>query len=415
MSSLPQPGHGQAKRPCTKVQHPTWGDAARERDRLEAQFRARGESRQFDAYHCACCGNFHVGTKRERDTGPGPEATRLRELLQLLPRPIAWAEFKAQILPGFEPPLVSRQHGLKVKRCLGELEALDLADDGEPTRHIETTADLSPKLVSRLVASRPPCESPYTLRDRLSFLQSLCRLAVEYRCLAVSPFAIRPIRRIVRVGKPRDKRALSREEIRRLFDVLRGDVASKKGWALWRARRLLVAVSIAIYTGLRRNELLTLNTADLDLDARVIRLKARGDRGMGLKTEGSAQPVGMPIALIPIVRDWLAHRLDGPAGFPVPDDCPWLIPNCRRTGPWLNGHASICPLGRLKAVALRAGIQDVNWQMLRRTLATQLESFGAGEAGIQRQLRHSDPKVSQEHYRKADERNIADLMRDVVF
>lgn len=415
MSSLSQPQQGSPERPCRKHCHATWGAAARERDRLDAKAKARGESRPLDVYHCRHCNAFHVGGRRNEDPDAGSDTAGLADLLKLLPRPQHWPKFRALIMPAFQPPLVSRQYGVKVKRFLGELETLNLADDGEPPRHIETTADLGPRLVSRLVQSRPAGESPYTLRDRLALLQRVCRLAVDYRCLAVSPFTTTPIRRIVRVGKPRDKRALSREEVRRLFQVLRHDVATKRGWALFRARRLLAAVAVAVYTGLRRNELLLLHVADVDLDARVIRLQARGNRGMGLKTEGSGQPVGMPLALVPIVRDWLAHRLDGPTGFPVPEDCPWMIPNVRRTGPWLHARAAICPLGRLKVVARRAGIDDINWQMLRRTLSTHLEFFGAGEAGIQRQLRHSDPKVSQEHYRKADEANIADLMRDVSF
>ena len=336
-------------------------------------------------------------------------------MLDFIPRPIAWDRFKAEILPAFSANVVSVNHRKKVLRVVGEIEAIDLSGPGEPPRRIGSTADLSLDLVARYIAARPAGESPYTLRDRLMVVQHLCNLAVQFRWLAVSPFAVRPIRRLVRVGEPRDKRALSRDELRRLFDVLKGDVERKRGWALWRARRLYAAAAIVAYTGIRRNELLLLHVSDVDLDARVIQLVPRAPKGMGLKTPGSAKPVGMPSALVPIVRDWLAHRLDAPRGVDIDIFCPWMVPNCRRSGPWLSGRRELTPLGRLQAAGSRAGVPDVTWQALRRSLATLMEFTGAGEAMIQRQLRHSDPSVTRKHYRRADERNIADVMRDVSF
>jgi integrase len=339
----------------------------------------------------------------------------LSDLLALLPHPIPWEQFKAEILPSWTPPLVSPQRSQDVKRVIREIETINLAADGAEPRCIDSTADLSATLLARYVASRPAGESPYTLRCRLTTLQTICNRALARRYLAISPFAETRIRQIVRVGKPRRKRALSLEETRRLLLILHQDVERRVGWQKWKSRRLLVAVVVALHAGLRRTELLTLRVADLDLSARVIRLVPRGLRGQGLKTEASAKPVGMPLALIPLIQEWLDHRLDAPAGWPIDPACPWLIPTCSRRGPWLHGKAKGRPLGRLKAVGRRAGAPDVTWQMLRRTCATMMEAAGAGRSQIQRQLRHTTPETTEVYYIQADETNIAAAVRDLTF
>jgi integrase/recombinase XerC len=340
----------------------------------------------------------------------------LAALLALLPRPMAWKDFLAEVLPAFQTPLVSANYAARVKTLVGQIESIDLADAGAPPRYLATTADLSVKLVGRLIEARSGTgESPYTLRGRLAILQRLCRLAVRRRVLALDPFDLRPMKSVVRVGRPRVKRTLNREEIGRLFEVLRGDVASRRGWALFAARRLLAMVATALGTGIRRNELLTLQVDDLDLDRRILRLVPRAAAGKGLKTEASGQPVGMPEALVPIIREWLEHRLDAPEGFPIDRACPWLFPKLDRSGPWLNGRTPTNPLGRLKAAGARAGLDNLTWHCLRRSMATLMEHFGAGRSSIQRQLRHTDVETTSNHYLASDEANIAAAVKDIRF
>lgn len=342
-------------------------------------------------------------------------ADLVSEMVKLLPRPEPWAQFKAEILPSFSPPMTCKNYLTRTMALIGQIEALDLADEGEPTRYIETTGDLTPNLVRRFVQSREGSgESPFTLRSRLTLLRRICRLAVRFRYLPIDPFDLTPIRQIVRVGKPRNKRALTRDEVGRLFEVLRADVASKRGWAGWKARRLLLMTSLALGTGIRKMELLCLHVADVDLEARVIRLVPRGPRGRGFKSEGSAKPVGLPPAVVPIVREWLEHRLSGPAGVALPE-CPWMVPNVSRTGPWLHGRVGCRPLCRLQAAGRRAGIADLSWHCLRRTTATMLEGLGVGRSMIQRILRHADVTVTTDFYIKADEAAIAEAVKDIEF
>ncbi len=211
--------------------------------------------------------------------------------------------------------MVSLKHERKVSQVIRELKALG----------IETTADLNLALVGRYIASRPDGQSAWTLKGHLQIIATICNMAVRARVLTVSPFATRPICKLVRTGPPEGKRHYSLDEIRRLLELLQADVNAKKGWPAWRARRLQAVAATAVYCGLRTTELLRLHAADLDFDRHVVRVVPRGSRGMGLKTNGAGKPVGMPLALEPILRSWLEWRLSAPAElaekFPRPSRC----------------------------------------------------------------------------------------------
>jgi integrase len=324
---------------------------------------------------------------------------------------ITWERFKAEVLATWAPPAVSQAHAKHIARTCREIEALDLAAEGEPPRSIATTADLTTGLVARYRAGMPARYSPFTVKQKLAILQALCGFAEANRWVAISPFRLRRMAKWVRTGKPVNKRAASLEEIRRLLDVMRRDIEEREGWGQWRARRIYALTALIAYTGLRKMEALLLHVADLDFGAGMVRLTTRS----ATKTEGSAQPVPMPPALLPILRDWLDHRMDRPKGYKIPASCDWLFPTNDRRSAWVSGSLESRALARLKVAGQRAGVPDITFHMLRRSLATHLEHFGAGPAMIQRVLRHSDPQVTETHYRRADETNMRDAVKDVEF
>jgi integrase len=340
----------------------------------------------------------------------GITADDLAALLAMLPRAIPWGQFRAEVWPGFAPPLATKKHSKKVDQVLRELEALDPPP--------ATTADLTVSLVARYVATRPPAWSPYTLHGHLQIVRTLCGIAVRHRYLLVSPFALRPLHQLAPLpAVPPGKRHLTLDECHRLLDKLAQAVATKAGWPLWRARRDQAVIATALYTGLRAGECLRLQVQDLDLDARIIRLVPRG-KGQRLKTTASAQPVGLPLAAVMVLRSWLPHRLEVPADRrqPVPDDCPWLWPCVvQRNKPWTGGCTGGKPVDRLQAAGRRAGIDHVDFPTLRRTLATHMEALGVAPGMIQRTLRHTRPETTTTHYRRADEANIAAAVRDITF
>jgi integrase len=340
----------------------------------------------------------------------------LAALAALIPRPMPWAAFKTEVRPALSPPLISKGQASRYVQIIRELEAIDLADEGDEPRFIATTADLNLTLVTRFCAARPPDQSPSTLRSLLLCVAKLCNMAVERRLLTVSPFVTVPIRRLVgRIGKPQGKRHLTKDECRRLLALLRQDVEERQGWSQWKARRLLVVACLGLYCGLRKMEMLMLHVADIDWEARVIRLVPHNEEGK-FKTLGSEQPVPMPGAMIAALKEWLDHRMDRPPGYPVPADCPWLVPTCDRKHPWISGSEGGKPLHRLQAAAFRAGIEYVTLHELRRSLATHLEAHpGVNGALISRVLRHADEKTTETFYRRADEANLADAVADFDF
>ncbi|MGO9108579.1 MAG: tyrosine-type recombinase/integrase [Thermoguttaceae bacterium] len=312
---------------------------------------------------------------------------------------IPFDRFRDELLRLYDPPhraTVTRRQVAQVLREVGALE-------------VKTTADLTPALVARYVESRPPGQSPRTLHAMLRVLRGICNQAVITGVLRVSPFAARRVSSWVgRLGPPTEKKHYSRDEIRRVLTLMVQDVETTAGWAQWRARRIYALTAVVAYTGVRGvSEAQYLHAADIHLKERFIALTDRGrDGGRRLKTEGSEQPVPIPDALVPILQDWLDHRLDRPADSPIPD-CPWLFPNISGTSNWRGGSPGTKPLDRLQDVAKRAGVDGgMTFLSLRHSWATHAEYHGYGPALIQRVLRHTTEQTAAKWYRHADLPNL---------
>jgi integrase len=278
---------------------------------------------------------------------------------------------------------------------------------------VATTRDLRPELVYRFLATRPAGESPHTTRSVLRTLQAVCNHAEEMG-YAWSPFRLRRLRpaKLVRAAPLTGKRHCTRDEIRKVLDLMREDITAKQGWAQWRARRLLAVAATAAYLGARANEVLRLWVSDLDLHGRIVHIRPHG--GRKLKTLGSEAAVGVPRALVPILSDWLEHRLDHPVGFVMPPEVPWLFPGTRRQGPWTQGAPGHRPTDRLKSVAARAGVV-MTFQMLRASWATIAEGLGLSQPQISRQMRHADPATTLKHYQQREEQNLRDAVERFDF
>ena len=328
--------------------------------------------------------------------------------------PIRMSQFRREFLALYEPPMAARSTRNKYRQVLDLVEGLGVV----------STDQITPELVARFIAARPPGQSSYTTRSLLMSLRAIANYAEGRRYVVISPFRLRKLSRWVRVAPPKGKRHQSREEIRRILQVLAGDVATKRGWAGWRARRLHAAACTVAYAGLRFREAFMLWAEDVDPAAGLIRLVPRGrrlpDPGVEpvagdeprLKTEASAQPICLPAALGPILTDWMAHRHDHPADFALPplDRIPWLFPGSRRVGPWIDGAPGTKPIDRLKAAARRAGVEGVTWQSLRRSWATIAEGLGIPQAMITRQCRHTSEDTTKRWYQQRDLGNLRDAV-----
>ena len=97
-----------------------------------------------------------------------------------------------------------------------------------------------------------------------------------------------------------------------------------------------------------------------------------------LKNESSEKPVTLLPAAAEILRDWLRHRNDAPPGVTRPVT-PYLFPNLRAATPWTQGSPGTKPIDRLKAIGKRLGIDPISFQILRRSVAVNMEASGAAQ------------------------------------
>jgi len=321
-------------------------------------------------------------------------------------RPIPFDRFKVELTLLYRSPHRAPSTRRKLEQVFDLVEDLD----------VKTTADLTPGLIARFIEARPPGQSPQTLAALLRVIRSMSNQAVMMGYLRVSPFALRRVSQWVgRMPRPAAKQHFSREEIRRVLDLMRHDIETTQGWAQWRSRRLYALTATVAYCGLRRNEALYLHAADIDLAGKVINLTDRGRAGgQRLKTAASEAPVPIPEALKPILSDWFDHRLDAPADFPIPP-CPWLFPNLNRRGNWTGGPPGTKPIDRLQATAKRAGVEGLTFLGLRHSWATHAEFHGYGPALIQRVLRHTSERTAADWYRHADVPNLVERVAGFEF
>jgi len=326
----------------------------------------------------------------------------------ITPRP--WPEFTTEFLALYAEPLRARS------TCVGMAHVLALVAQ----LGVESTADLTPATVARLVASRTPAESPNTTHGHLAYLRAACTYAAAMGYLHVSPFVIRS--RWIRKVAPQHT-FHSREQVAQVLDRARTEAATGRGWSRWRKHRLYALTSIVAYTGLRKMEASRLRIEDVDLPGRMLNILPRvGNR---LKTEASAAPVPVCEPLAAILAEWLpclelpASRgtVRGPRPRNNPDsamDPGWLIPNCYRSGPWIGGSAGHRPVEQLGALGLRAGVEGLTFLSLRHSWATAAEGLGLSEEQIKRVLRHTSIRT-QAHYSHADAQNLRDSVRGFGF
>lgn len=293
---------------------------------------------------------------------------------------IPMERFRLEVLPLYAPPLRSRNTWFKIRQVLDVLDALGA----------RKTGDLTPGMVARFLGALEG-RSEATILGLLGYLRIVCKYAHTMGYTRVDPWQVRTDwYRAPGVGDDDDVEAKVRHvplgDLVKLLDHL------EMGASSWSGGRLYALVALVAYTGLRRSEAITRQVADFDLDRGVVRLQARRKR---LKTKASAQPVGLPPEVIPILREWLPRSGSN-----------WAFPGKTKVGPWLGGQLGCRALDGVHQAGEVVGIGRVNFLQLRHSWATHAEVRGLGELAVQRQLRHTS-KRTQAHYRHADVANLA--------
>lgn len=299
-----------------------------------------------------------------------------------------WPRFASEVQSLYVPPLRAKTTCGKIRQTLGLIAGLG----------VRTTADLTPGLVARFLVLDTSL-SPATIRGRLGYLRAICTYAHTMQYVRVNPLSVRKDwLRGLELPEAEDERPdhLSLGQVAELLAEARRLSAS------WKGGRAYALTALVAYCGLRKTEALTRRWEDLDLGARILRIKPRS--GWRLKTAASVQPVPMPRALVPILEAW-SPRCGGSG---------WLFPAKRGDVPWTSGALGKRPLDALQAIGRGAGIERVTFNMLRHSWATHAEAWGLGELLVQRVLRHTTVRT-QRLYRHADLENLAAAVADISY
>jgi integrase len=209
----------------------------------------------------------------------------------------------------------------------------------------------------------------------------------EYRCSVVSFLnwckkdgrirsnLLEHVSKVATIGKKvRKRRALTEDEISRLLQVAKEQDALNAGKG-WSPRHAVYIV--ALFTGLRKNELRSIVWGDVDLKSHSLRI--REDVGKSKRNDS----IPLHESAVQVLEQLK------PANVSMVD----LV------------FASIPTMVTLKRDYRRAGIplvdddgRTVDFHTLRSTFATRLIKQGVQPSYLKELMRHSDIKTTNEHY-----------------
>jgi len=226
-----------------------------------------------------------------------------------------------------------------------------------------------------------------------------------------------------RAGKVRDNPVLDvrrRRTPKRLPDYLHVDEVAPVLCAVSARWRPLFAA--AIYTGMRKGELLGLRKTDVDLVDRLITVC----RSYSRDTTKGGRTEAVPVAseLVPYLKEAITQSPSTELVFPKEDGSMMSMEtpleavlraalgragivtgyrhtcrrqNCGHIERAADGDLRRCPKCRMKLWP-RALVRPIRFHDLRHTTASLLMMAGANPAAVQRILRHSDPRITTEVY-----------------
>jgi integrase len=330
-------------------------------------------------------------------------------------KPITWKDFAEEYLdktyPGYELPTKQRKQaaqGWRKSDSSRRTEQRVLKDFARIVKpdwcHDITSKDRESYIRQRLTE----VPSPESVDADLRALRSIFNVLEEWKHIpeGSSPFAGKGNATIG--TKRKRERDLKREKSpeyytrKQVLDLLnQADKDVRENPDDWARRRLRALVYFEAYTGVRINEALHLEWHEIDLDTGVAHVNFKIEHG--LKTKGSEAPVGLPDALLVVLRDWQSDQM-----------CSFVFPNSRKK-PWTGGVQGTKALDQLKDLARRAGIEHATWKMFRHTLTTHGKQwFGLTAEQMRLQLRHTT-QDTQKHYEHTDLENLRDSVRQIDF
>lgn len=166
-----------------------------------------------------------------------------------------------------------------------------------------------------------------------------------------------------------------------------------------------VFFTLAIYTGMRRGELLGLEWSDIDFDTGVISVRrtSQYDGQLGTytdttKTELSRRSMKVSQGIVDMLREYRAAQAEKKLSLGDRWDSEWIKHPRLFTGQDGKPMPVSVPLHRLKKILQRAGLPEVSLHSLRHTNATLLIQQGVSVRTVSARLGHSQTSTTMNIY-----------------
>lgn len=256
-------------------------------------------------------------------------------------------------------------------------------------------------------SSRTSALAPWTIRGFITPMRRVFALAVRRGYLAENPVLRLHSDEMPRGRAQTEPRALTASEVSRLLESC--------------PLRYLPLLAVAVFTGMRIQEILGLTWGDVDFRERVIRVRAQLTRGTranpprraDLKTKAGRRDVALSGQLESYLRDHLrATELAG--GLPRADA--YLFTTA--SGSPLNRN-NVAKRGLDKAANVAGlngeGVPKLGFHDLRHTYASHLIRAGVDPVRASRQLGHARPSITLDIYaHEFDHARGLDDVRDSI-
>ncbi len=241
-------------------------------------------------------------------------------------------------------------------------------------------SEITPEHVSEFVKRDKDGVKSSTVNKHLQVLRKMMNVAVDYR-YEIKKNPVRAFHFSSEAGFRRI-RVLSSEEEEKLVKVASPHLKS--------------IIQFALDTGLRLQEILTLQTEDVDFGQEVIRIRPEVNK--------SGKHDFIP--LLPRPKE-LISNLKAANGGRTSFVFNYLDPHTNELRPIRSiQHA-------FQTACRKAGITGLQFRDLRRTFSTRLHEKGLGLLIIQRLLRHSSPRISAEVYIQTSMRMMKEALEKI--
>lgn len=309
------------------------------------------------------------------------------------------------------------------RKAMGTLSPLTIRRDEIETERIERLfgstpiAELSTAQINKVYATLRRKEmTPSSLHKLHAKLRQVMNQAVKEEIIEKNP-----CERVDDVRRPpaKERRSLSVEQAVKLASDLKAEPRNGKVVAVW----------LALATGMRRGEALGLDWAHVDLELGKIRIDRQLDSQGNIrspKSKNSNRSISIDAGTVLFLSEWRAMQSkEFFGGLSVPEDFPvcssehggYLEPNYFNR--WRRAFFVEHGLGRFEkqeAFVDKKGVKryrcsgyvGFNFHELRHTQATLLIGSGADVKTVQNRLGHSSASLTMNIYAHAIEQNDRD-------